>query len=848
MLKKILILLVFLLSVALSAPAFAGNMPVSEIKAFGFTDQRQRHSTSYGPAFHGLMQHLKGRSYSQPLILNCDQNGWGDKLEGRWVAVTVENNVMYGLLLPSTMQEPLARLVEPEVLWSVKLHGDSATKSHPTFYEADDGRKYIFIGTYSKYIDIIDVTDFENSYLCDSKESNYATDITSAPLILKWRGHDIVICTSGNSGKAFIVADPLDKSKTKEFYINVGAGRTSSSPAPVDGGKGFAVGLDGGPNYGELQIYYLDEILKETADGKVEQKSYDAHYVKQLKSGLCASFSVKDNLLFFGDSQSRIYMFNTQTGNLKVNDKHPAVGTFSNRSPAIDLYNNLLLFPAVGTSDNGKIVAIDLATGNTAWVHKFSSRAQTAPIVTTYSGGTDIWAGSSDGWLVGLNPEDGKRNWARKFSDVFKLDSYAWGVSGEISAVGPFYLVSTEEGVRGGWLADYVNFQAISIDPGLPEGEKAQPGQTYHGTATFKYEKGLWAVMGAGIGVFYGDQYLKLTDENGNELEKFDWADAGIPNWGANYELDMEKGREVTIHFDWTANNNDTLTALINLNQKPVKVMRDETTFEDNKVTAAFDVDIQNLKVEITKYMEEAKPGDPVSVGARIINESGEMIVTRLIAKVNGSMVKDIDIFDLIRQQDVAIEFTMPDDDAEVEFIVNPDRDKPAYESDWTDNTASCTVSKVIPLPARKGDIKVDIIAPGNVEPFKYWDFKVIVSGYFPPPPPLSDEPPYANVTLHVTGESKNIEYRFSGGTWGDVIVTNQWPSIFDKTIRFRVIRGEDFVVKKTFTFQPSSGYPGRDMAIPLHARASWRSYEGEDSTAVNIFRELLKPSVKQTL
>jgi len=130
MLKKISILLVFLLSVALSAPAFAGNVPVNEIKAFGFTDQRQRHSTSYGPAFHGLMQHLKGRSYSQPLILNCDLNGWGGKLSGRWVAVTVENNVMYGLLLPSTMQEPPAS--EPEVLWSVKLHGDNAAKSHLT--------------------------------------------------------------------------------------------------------------------------------------------------------------------------------------------------------------------------------------------------------------------------------------------------------------------------------------------------------------------------------------------------------------------------------------------------------------------------------------------------------------------------------------------------------------------------------------------------------------------------------------------------------------------------------------------------------------------------------------------
>jgi len=53
-------------------------------------------------------------------------------------------------------------------------------------------------------------------------------------------------------------------------------------------------------------------------------------------------------------------------------------------------------------------------------------------------------------------------------------------------------LASTENGVKGYWLTDYLNYQAVSIDPGIPEGEKAQPGQTYHGTATFKYEVGIY--------------------------------------------------------------------------------------------------------------------------------------------------------------------------------------------------------------------------------------------------------------------------------------------------------------------------------------------------------------------
>lgn len=595
------LLFILLVLILFATPAFAQNIPTDEITTFGFNDDRNRHSVIHGPAFQGAMEHLKGPSYSQPLILNG--NGWGGDLADRWVAVTVENNVMYGLLLPSTMEAPPAHIVELEELWSISLHGSTPTKSHPTLYETSDGKKYLIIGTYSRYIDIIDVTDFEHAYMSDNYiECNYATDITSAPLILNWRGHDILVATSGNTGRIIIVSDLFNKSKRKEFYINVGPGRTSSSPAPIDGGKGFAVGLDGGANYGEFQVYYLDEILEEK-NGEVVQKSYVPHFTKKLQSGLCASFSVNGDLVYFGDQKSRIYTFNTKTGQEGINNTHPAVGTFSNRSPALDLYNNLLIFPAVARESNGKIVAIDAITGKTKWTHNFITRAQTAPVVVSHYAGTEIWAGSSGGYLASINPADGSRNWIKKMSEFFRMDDYAWGISGEISAAVPFYLVSTEEGVRGGWLADYVEFEAVHLDPGIPEGEEAIPGKTYNGTVTFKYADGFWDFMFANIGVFYGDQYLKLTYPDGREVEKFNWADAGLPEWGTVYEIPMVKGEDITLNFSWTAGSENTMTALINLDRKPVKKSRDETNFDNNEITVTFGLHENDIMVKIRPMM-----------------------------------------------------------------------------------------------------------------------------------------------------------------------------------------------------------------------------------------------------
>ncbi|OPX85711.1 MAG: hypothetical protein A4E53_03390 [Pelotomaculum sp. PtaB.Bin104] len=255
--KKLSLVLVLIFLFTSVLPAFAG-----EVKTFGFDDYRHRENTVNGTMLYPFWYHDGGRSYSQPLILPGSK--WG--LIGK-VVITVEGNVLYGYLVPDTPPESFSPITPA---WSVQLDGNEPTTSHPTLLEKN-GKKYVYIGTYSPYLDIVDITNFNNVNQGSliSRPSPLATDITSAPLILNWEGHEIIVNTTGNSGKIFIVTDPLDNFKNNDFYIDIGSGRTSSSPAPVAGGTAFAVGLDCGfQTHGELRLYYLDDILSEDSSGK----------------------------------------------------------------------------------------------------------------------------------------------------------------------------------------------------------------------------------------------------------------------------------------------------------------------------------------------------------------------------------------------------------------------------------------------------------------------------------------------------------------------------------------------------------------------------------------------------
>lgn len=553
--KKLLSVIVAALYLIIAVPAYAAIN--DEVKTFGFTDERHRYTNVNGTILYPMYFDNAGASYSQSLIL--DGSRWN--MDGETVVIAVENNELKGYVVPESngIKPEIVKAITPA--WSKRLDGSTPTKSHPTFVEdKDSGKKYIYIGTYSSCLDIVDITDFNNVNLM-SVRSDLSTDITSAPLVLKWKGHDVVVATSGNTGNVFIITDPLDSEKMNNIYIKVGQGRTSSSPAPVAGGQGFAVGLDGGQNYGELQVYYLDNILTEDGQGKVIQKSGTASIKKSLKSGLVASFCTDGSTIYFGDCQSRVYGYNVSTGSGWINGD--SYGTFSNRSPALS--PSTIYFPAVGAAgEQGKVVSIDRASGKTNWVVPMAGwdldqnqidlgRAQTAPVILSFPDSPVILEGTSTGQLAIIDPIE--ENMLKNFSisKVTGDNSYATGVAGEISIAGDIAVTTSESGVFIWQLVKPFNLEALDMESGVPEEEEAVPGKKYTGMVVFGNQSYQDTPGPVSVFAYSGDEKLILKDADGQAVT----------------EITLKVGEEKTLYFDYIAKEGVTeLGAYVNMLEK----------------------------------------------------------------------------------------------------------------------------------------------------------------------------------------------------------------------------------------------------------------------------------------
>lgn len=687
--RRITAVFLALLLILTSVPAFA--TPAKEVLTYGYTNERNREGAVAGTLSGGSMAHFGGPSYSQPLII--DGNRWGGELAGRTVAVTVENNVMYGFVLPEAEIMTRPELVKLEPVWTVRLSGTVLTKSDPTYYEKE-GRKYLFIGTYSEALNVVEITDFFNISKAKEIKGKYTTDITSSPLVLEWRGHDIVIASSGSTAKYYVIADPLDKEKINTFYIDCASyGRTSSSPVPVDGGRGFAVGVDQGRSRGQIRVCYLDDILNEGSDGKVRLKSQNARIAKTTHAGVASSPVVDGDVLYFGDTQSNIYIFNYKTGEIIVNRENK--GTFSNRSPAVS--SDTIYFPAVGEAgENGRLIAVDRHTGKTKWVKSFQSRAQTSPVILaddTSGVPFVIWEGTSDGYLASVDPDNGTVIGANKIAERWGISEFGSGISGAISAAGNYFLISTEQGVLGGWFADSLNFQAVSIDSGIPEGQKAQKGKTYKGSAVFKYdENGSFAEAYLPVGVFYGNKYLRLTDENGNEYPMATFSGSTFYGLGP-----VKEGESKKVYFNWTAVESGTLTASANINRLPLKNVFDENTLVDNEVSTEVAVEeppasIVDIRVNYVQTPDYIFTGETVDFEAQVSSNVDYAINTQVVWRVNGRVVKTQNItIKPGKGYHPWLSYTLPTDARDgaihtVELEVNPNRNSPSSEKSWSNN------------------------------------------------------------------------------------------------------------------------------------------------------------------
>ncbi|ACV63301.1 hypothetical protein Dtox_2495 [Desulfofarcimen acetoxidans DSM 771] len=398
---------------------------------------------------------------------------------------------------------------------------------------------------------------------------------------------------------------------------------------------------------------------------------------------------------------------------------------------------------------------------------------------------------------------------------------------------------------------DGIDIEATSIDSGVPSGTNAQPGKTYTGKAIFTTIKlpapgeyhlpvNIYHQPG-GKGTYYQAKIknLKLSTFTTSTGTTF-----------SAYELVIKKqGDTVEVIFDWTcpAAGKTKLVTATNLDYpgdtdqvSPVNgkmsITTTEADYSNNKAWVELQTDYQNLWVEILEYPTSVQTSTNTTVKARIHNDRGELLTTRLVWKVNGNIIKDIQNYDVIGTLDAGVSFTMPSNGASVTVEVNPDRDRPSTETSFIDNKASCYINAVaVPTTPSDGSsaLSIDISAPAAVEAFKSWKYTVEITTYFKKPKVSGDEeepsPPTITMNVNATGQSAdtNVDYNYDTGYQKIIPVT--------KTAKETFSAGWG---KKTHTYtytHPGTGLWGQPTSVIIKATAAGGSKNATDTAKVQI-------------
>ncbi|MGQ9713090.1 MAG: hypothetical protein ACUVRC_10670, partial [Desulfotomaculales bacterium] len=559
----------------------------------------------------------EGVSFSQPLVVYGSRVGLGDN-DAAVIAV-IGNKLSAFRVPPKEEIKPYhwkdwSQVPDLQEIWcSIELPGDNPTKSHPTLVRINN-RWVIFIGTEhdskvnGAWLYAVDAQTGRVLFK-DWWKNEYVTDIVSAPTVAWWKGHLVVIATCGNTGRVVIftgfdrIGDPGFEKDVKVWFINVGSGRTSSTPAVLNvNGQdwGFAVGLDQGPSKGELRVYKFDEILQEVG-GQVQLKSSTRPYwTMSLPSGLCASFSTEGSKIWFGDSQSNVYKCDAVAKQkMWENDtlSRDTRNRFSNRSPALG--QSLVLFPVVGgkdyydTAGGGKVAAFNKETGNLVWVWKDSpGRVYTAPVVwvrqqavyvpTVFVGLGRSYRQSDTASMVAIAAVDGQRVKAGQAFGAVPVpkwgtgSAYGEGVCGEIAIGLDVLAVTTDSGLYV-YRAMPLDLEVAKIESGVPEGQRAKLGQWYRATVTFRMKQspagddGVWPLYPVPVGGFLWSgsglpvrQEIFYTDTG--EPVPTNTENSVTPEHGVQMK---KQGQEVTVSFRWTppaGTSKVTLIGAVNIN------------------------------------------------------------------------------------------------------------------------------------------------------------------------------------------------------------------------------------------------------------------------------------------
>ncbi len=281
--------------------------------------------------------------------------------------------------------------------------------------------------------------------------------------------------------------------------------------------------------------------------------------------------------------------------------------------------------------------------------------------------------------------------------------------------------------------------------------DNADPGDEVELTATYKlnesYDKPETAKLAAIHAVGGGEYSLALEPVNPS--------DALDVNGTVNFNPGETKQYKVTATVQ---GRNSKILAKI------LPTGGEDADWSNNSDEAQIRLN-QNLWVELNGDAEqETREGNSVIVNAEIFNESGEMIVTPVVWKLDGKVIKETSNFDIISQGADSVTITPQAGSYTVTVEVNPDRDKPANEATFDDNKDSCTLNVAPPLKEESGDVQ--IIGPDSWDALKPYPFTVKISGYLP-------YERYRNRDGHIRYRSKT--YNMNVNTHGEGVLTLKW-------------------------------------------------------------------------
>lgn len=140
------------------------------------------------------------------------------------------------------------------------------------------------------------------------------------------------------------------------------------------------------------------------------------------------------------------------------------------------------------------------------------------------------------------------------------------------------------------------NLKAVSIDLGVPQGQKAEPGKEYTATVVFENESDQ-AYPRTPVAVLHGEYHAALYDENGQILPKSTIGGREVQI--ADFDKKGTPGAIRTFTCKWHPFNQQTdgLTGIVN--REEIGKLHLEATYDDNIISQEVQVNCSNYDIKV---------------------------------------------------------------------------------------------------------------------------------------------------------------------------------------------------------------------------------------------------------